>query len=325
MSKSSMFVTSPEALLGQPVKTEMWSVIMTITPQQAKEIMDAQPKPKPGEPAPQRPLLKSNVQAYVHLIRTGQFFTTHQGIAFSREGLLIDGQHRLTACIETNTPIRVQVTFQAERTMFGAIDRGRARAPAHDMVQLGWATNTFDAGVLSSSLRQLYNWDRGGAPWRQNVVGQAGRNALTLDEYESVLAAHPGVLMVLPWAIRFRARRIAPSIMTLAYTLFREANQAKADRFMEMMATGANLDAGHPVLTLREWATKLSGTHETTNRAAATIAMIRAWNAFAAGKQLGRIQHSVRSDEQLPPIVGLRRLPRAVPIAAPVSELQPSA
>lgn len=43
-------------------------------------------------------------------IKNDAFLLTHQGIAFDSNGNLIDGQHRLAACVKANKPIRILVT-----------------------------------------------------------------------------------------------------------------------------------------------------------------------------------------------------------------------
>lgn len=57
-----------------------------------------------------RKLVKSRVFTFAEILKAGHWQTTHQGIAFNDKNEVVDGQHRLTAVVETGIPIRVQVT-----------------------------------------------------------------------------------------------------------------------------------------------------------------------------------------------------------------------
>jgi hypothetical protein len=57
-----------------------------------------------------RVINKSKVRQYAEMMKSGQWQLTHQGLAITKDGKLIDGQHRLWAIVETGIPIRFFVT-----------------------------------------------------------------------------------------------------------------------------------------------------------------------------------------------------------------------
>lgn len=59
-------------------------------------------------------------------MRDGKFVTTHQGIAFSSNGSLVDGQHRLAAIIRSGATIRLLVCFGFDSV--AEVDVGRKRS-----------------------------------------------------------------------------------------------------------------------------------------------------------------------------------------------------
>lgn len=59
----------------------------------------------------QRKVGPLDVRRYQEELETGNFKLTHQGIAFDRMGRLIDGQHRLLACVASDTPLQSLVWF----------------------------------------------------------------------------------------------------------------------------------------------------------------------------------------------------------------------
>lgn len=78
-----------------------------------------------------RKLSKKVVENYAATMREGNWYATHQGIAFNAKGELIDGQHRLKAIIEANVPVVMNVTRGVEsENGFFAVDIGRKRTMA---------------------------------------------------------------------------------------------------------------------------------------------------------------------------------------------------
>lgn len=57
----------------------------------------------------------------------GRYKHTHQGIAFDKDGNLIDGQHTLSAIIESGCTIEIPVTYNLDKDAADAIDQGGGR------------------------------------------------------------------------------------------------------------------------------------------------------------------------------------------------------
>ena len=83
----------------------------------------------------------SAVARYERQINSGLWRCTHQGIAFTREGILIDGQHRLLAVIKTGKTVRMVVFADEPIENFAFIDCGRNRSNL-DTLRLGQADGT---------------------------------------------------------------------------------------------------------------------------------------------------------------------------------------
>lgn len=76
-----------------------------------------------------RPLRPGVVDGFMQAYRRGEWKVTHQGIAFSKSGRLLDGQHRLTFISELpeKSVVAVNVTNELEEDTFDAIDQGFKR------------------------------------------------------------------------------------------------------------------------------------------------------------------------------------------------------
>ena len=75
-----------------------------------------------------RRLRKSWTNSLAREINSGNYKTTHQGIAFTKSGVLVDGQHRLTAIKESNKTVKILVTTGLDDDVFKNIDRGLKRS-----------------------------------------------------------------------------------------------------------------------------------------------------------------------------------------------------
>lgn len=60
-------------------------------------------------------------------IRNGEWKLTHQGIAISKSGRLLDGQHRLMAILSSGIPVPIIVAENCDDEMFAFVDKGMKR------------------------------------------------------------------------------------------------------------------------------------------------------------------------------------------------------
>lgn len=77
-----------------------------------------------------RPLRANVVETLRAAWERGEWKTTHQGIAFSRSGRLLDGQHRLTfiASLPEGAAVQLNVSMDCDDSLFDVIDQGARRS-----------------------------------------------------------------------------------------------------------------------------------------------------------------------------------------------------
>jgi hypothetical protein len=152
------------------MKTE----IKTIWPDEAKYILKHKNKIN-------RNLSEIFVKKIANDILNDTFILTHQGIAFDTEGNLLDGQHRLAACIKANKPIKILVTYDVPKiyqssgvdlNSFEIIDSGRTRtvgqmlnigglanatavAATAKVIALLCARSAFNVGITTSQVHKI--------------------------------------------------------------------------------------------------------------------------------------------------------------------------
>lgn len=77
-----------------------------------------------------RRLNEKRIRTMARDIAEGRWMLTHVGIAFSTTGALIDGQHRLWAIIEADTPAELLVWQNVDPKSMMVIDCGKSRSMA---------------------------------------------------------------------------------------------------------------------------------------------------------------------------------------------------
>lgn len=70
------------------------------------------------------------ITAMAAAMRRGEWKPTHQGIAFSKDGTLLDGQHRLEAIVKAKINLEMLVVVGLEPSSFSVIDVGSKRTMA---------------------------------------------------------------------------------------------------------------------------------------------------------------------------------------------------
>ena len=110
--------------------------IVDVTPELAKQWLDASRF--------NRKVNYAAVAKYVRQIESGLWCRTHQGIAFTGECILIDGQHRLLAVVKTGKTVPMLVFTDEPQENFAFIDCGRNRSNL-DTVRLGQVVGTISS------------------------------------------------------------------------------------------------------------------------------------------------------------------------------------
>jgi hypothetical protein len=104
--------------------------VIEITPEVAQQILDHHSHPG------NRVLRLRHRDGLAADMKAGRWRTTHQGIAFSRSGNLLDGRYRLWAIVIAGVPIKLHVVFNLDEDAFEAIDYHCAARTIRDIMSI---------------------------------------------------------------------------------------------------------------------------------------------------------------------------------------------
>lgn len=100
----------------------MKTSIELITPDMAKMYLECN--------SSNRKLSDKSVYLITKAIKNGEWVLSHQGIAFNENGVLIDGQHRLSAIVQAGIPCEMMVTRGVVEEAYHVLDIGKNRSVA---------------------------------------------------------------------------------------------------------------------------------------------------------------------------------------------------
>jgi hypothetical protein len=227
-----------------------------------------------------RPLSKNVVRLYKAAIERHEWMVNGETIIFDEDGYLANGQHRLTAALESGKPITSFVMRGVSKRAFETIDNVKRRAVS-DVLAIDGKLNTH---TLAAALRAIEFLMAG---------SYASRHLFTPKHALEVLDVYPNVQF---WTTRYighkTARGLFPSSLVAVLTLSAEVFGSEiSDEFLSQLDSGQGLAAGSPTLALRNRFIE-RGVGKTFSPEHAVAMMIKAMNAFANGRKIKTLRYS---------------------------------
>lgn len=241
-----------------------------------------------------RPMKPASIRAYAADILAGHWGLTGDNIKFGSDTMLKDGQNRLAAIVRANMPMTTHVVFGIDPDLFTRLDIGKPRNPADVFAIAGFRYANQAAGTVRWLL--ILTSD---APTNR---GAHFGNAELLKAYRErfdPLLVEEGIVA----AIEVRKavnQPVAP--LAAMYYLMAQKDREKAMAFFDEWAKAAG-GKRSPTTQLQDRLTELS--IETNNRVHENIRnslVIRAWNAYKAGKPLAKRDLKQKTADALPTI-----------------------
>lgn len=252
-------------------RLEPFSVIGKVTPELADRLLACNPH--------NRSVSKRIVSRYATDMRNGQWEFNGESIKVSCDGLLNDGQHRLSACLESGVTIPMLFIFGLPRDSRLTLDQGLQRTVGHYFAMDG----VTDANVAAAVARMIWQIENLG------FIETLSHYMPTKQQIREVGAAHRDEIAKAVADVPFdKANALGGrSLMVFARLWLARQDPVRAEAFFSALWTGAMLSESHPVLRLRE---KLYGMRrEKVPMRDRLEAIFRAWNAYYEGREIGFI------------------------------------
>lgn len=232
-----------------------------------------------------RGIKRLNLEKLERALRNGDWMQNGEAIKVAVGGDLLDGQHRLTAVVNTGVTMRTIVITGLTAASQDTMDTGRPRA-LHDVLAIRGESNSLN---LAAQVRKLYVASEFG-------LAAACNNslpAITIKECVDFLDLNPWVRDVLGPADRVaKANHLPSSLAGVLIVALSEIDQDDADHFFGRLVDGIGLADGDPIYVLRRTLENLTaGKSRTVPQKFAAAVVIKAWNKYRDGESIGLLKY----------------------------------
>lgn len=234
-----------------------------------------------------RPLRPGRAERYARDMRAGRWTMNGATIVISRDGQLLDGQHRLWAVVEAakDNPkftIEMLVVEGIDASTFPTIDTGWNRKSTDVFAIAGSKNNT----TLTAALRWLWWYEQKPRPARPSDITVTHAELLAFFEGNPDFADAAAVV----GSTKNARRIVTQSVLCFAYAMAARIDASRAGAWLSLVNTGEGLDHKHPVLQLRErlLANKLAAAKLPALDVCALT--VKSWNQFVTGKRTATLR-----------------------------------
>lgn len=210
-----------------------------VTPKQAMEWLD--------KSARNRTISQRRVSLYAAMMKRGDWYVTNAGIALNERDELIDGQHRLWAVVESETPTMMLVVRKVPHKAQIVLDQNLVRR-AHDQIAIkeNWEVRPIHLAVAK---QMIYSIAIGG-----KVISDITTDVLLMDQFYR--RYHQSIEFAVKEFYQFTTVKgvtVAPVIAPLARAWYTQ-DRERLCRFARVMGTGlADQKGDGPAAVLRNW------------------------------------------------------------------------
>jgi hypothetical protein len=222
-----------------------------------------------------------DVDRYAQDMLDGNWEINGCTIVLDFDGRVIDGQHRLLACIKAGVSFSSYVAKGLDPSVMHSIDVGPTRTQSDNLNLLGYKY----PNALAAATRVLHQIAEAqpvqskGYGWRCTKI--MGSRTVLVD----YIKAHPGLVTSINFCVGYQTHIngwFTMSVLAATHAYLSGVHDAEwADEFIESFATGAMLEKASPIYKVRERLRRDStkvGFKATAKYRITCI--IRAWNFF---------------------------------------------
>lgn len=210
---------------------------VVITPKYAGDLLKKNTK--------NRPLSTRRAKLLADAMVRGEWVFNGDAIRVSRSGVVLDGQHRLSAVMMSGVSIDAILINGLDDSVFDTIDTGSSRT-CGDVLSI---TGVKNANVVAAALSLYFAWKKTGNPFHgspeskptHKQAEQLLEDTPTIKDSATASTSHA-------WCRKY----LTASITTFCMTVFSEVDKDAASEFFSELEDGVFSYASSPVMRLRD-------------------------------------------------------------------------
>lgn len=230
-----------------------------------------------------RPLSVERAQALAGAIKRGEWALNGDAIRFSQDGALLDGQHRLQACVLAGKPIWSLVVRGLASNTFSTIDTNRAVRSSRDVMALSGINHY---AITAGMSRLTHYYELTGNPYEASVDKNPSVDQLLAIAQRPGYAALASEVYGSRWCKKF----VSPALLGFAMYTFTQYREEHAKAFFHKLENGAGLEEGSPILLLRERFTTQVSPQERLRPIAKGAYLFKAFRLYLLGANVKQLK-----------------------------------
>lgn len=241
--------------------------VVQVTPDVASRILEGNVN--------NRPLRRRTVERYMREMEAGRWELSPYPVSVGADGVLVDGQHRLTAVVKSGCTVQMMVAYDVPHSAMQYIDTGAPRSVG-DVIRV---TSGKRNGARMQSLAGVWLMLEGEHPrkWQAREVEEY------CEKYK----------LGFDWATGVTLRRDFRSALIVgSLSWVYEMNSESVDEFYELVTVGDGLRRDTPEHRLREWLLVNRAQGGRRSRTDTAFRVFNALHAFIEGRQVKKLYGS---------------------------------
>lgn len=263
------------------------SKVKIITPGFAKELLER----TQAAGVLNRKASPRTVEIYANEMRSNRWKLNSESIKLDENGYILDGQHRLMACVQSGCPFQTVVNTGVARETFDTIDCGRVRTGTQVLQMSGVQYHTVITGIING-MNEFRNYGHLASKERRMTP------SAVLEEYNSRPADYDEAARVAMKCIAESHAMTSKMVGTLYFALVHDVGvgKARAEQFFEQINSFDTAENA-AVEKMRRW--NLANKDKRISDKLRVAYVIRSWNAFVDG---GKVPRFSEHDADIMPV-----------------------
>jgi hypothetical protein len=231
-----------------------------------------------------RPLSDTSVYQYQSDMEAGLFKLTAEPIQFSKTGVLLNGQNRLTALANCIPPITLvfNVVRGLDDDVQSFMDIGKKRTPGQQLGLLGIK----NANQVASMTRVLMGWERG------TLFTDSIQRRISTPQVEQWVQANHKLVEVFNRYLAMPSRKVGatPAVAGAMAVQGLRIDPQAVIAFFHLLRSRTNLPTGSPLLALDNRLRNLKAERRRVSQREELAYIIQAWNGWMRGESMAKLQ-----------------------------------
>lgn len=254
--------------------------VRTITPDDAKRLLENNTL--------NRNINERLVSAIARDMANGNWVFNGESVKISDSGRLLDGQHRLSACVRAGIPFETVVIEGLPESAMDTVDAGRKRTVG-DVLKMRGCTNNNQLAAIAKTILDYKN--------HGIKTATSSPSTYSNSEILDFIDKEPFLHEITRKATHFHQVSnglMVPSTAGLIYYMFANVDKDDAERFFNELQTGAGLAELSPILKLRNYliSLRLSKTELRTAKYRTVVLAMKCWNKWRTGQPISNLRFS---------------------------------